>query len=89
MAFYHFFICPLLSRAPLNKHFLDTRCFNNLDNMFMLLGVKGTGEFLPVNFECRKESIRKKSIRKKSIGKKESGKKVSGKKISLSFMYKG
>ena len=41
MTFYHFFPCPLLSRAPLNKHFLDTCCFNNLDNMVTLLGTKG------------------------------------------------
>ena len=27
MTFYHLYPCPLLSRAPLNKHFLDTCCF--------------------------------------------------------------
>ena len=42
----------MLSRAPLNAP-LDT-CFNNLDYMVILLGVKAscTGEFLPVNFTC-------------------------------------
>ena len=43
MTFYHF--CPslLLSFASLNKHFLDTCCFNKLDYMVLLLhaGVKG------------------------------------------------
>ena len=31
MTFYHFYAYPLLSSGPLNKHFLDTCCFNNLD----------------------------------------------------------
>ena len=41
MTFCHFYPCPLLSRAPLNKHLLDTCCFNNLDYMVMQFGVKG------------------------------------------------
>ena len=48
MTLYHFYPCPLLSCAHLNilnRHFLDTCCFNNLDYMVFLLGI---GEFLPV-----------------------------------------
>ena len=54
MTFYYFYPCPLLhvSCAPLNKHFLDTCCFNNLDYMVLLFVSKAscTGEFLPVIF---------------------------------------
>ena len=52
MSFYHFYPCPLLSSAPLNKLKLDTCCFNNLDDMVLLAircqKASRTGEFLPV-----------------------------------------
>ena len=42
MTFYHFYPCPLLSCAPLNKHFLGTCCFNNFDYIMVLhLDVQG------------------------------------------------
>ena len=48
MTSYYFYPCPLLcvSRDPLNNHFLDTCCFNNLDYMVMLLDVAQVNFYL-------------------------------------------